>query len=169
MQKLYFVRHGESELNAAGITAGHTETPLTDVGRAQAAVAGKLARDLGIDLIVASPMGRTRETAQLIANELEYAAEQILFHELLKERFFGAREGAPHEPDIHKVIMPPDAENDEQLIARARRAADWLRSLDADTVLVVSHGSFGRALRLAFQPDSDFFSRFSNAEIAQLV
>ena len=63
----YFVRHGESEGNAARIFTGQTDSPLTERGRRQAeAVATELAR-VKVDRIVSSDLSRTRDTAEAIA------------------------------------------------------------------------------------------------------
>src|SRR2546423_11974175 len=63
----YFVRHGESEGNAARVFTGHTDSPLTARGRQQAAaVADELAR-VTFDRIVSSDLSRTRDTADVNA------------------------------------------------------------------------------------------------------
>jgi broad specificity phosphatase PhoE len=57
------VRHGETDWNVAGRLQGWRDSPLTANGRAQAAaVAARLAGE-PIDALVASDLGRTRETA----------------------------------------------------------------------------------------------------------
>src|SRR5437879_8293186 len=63
----YFVRHGESEGNAARVFTGQTDSPLTERGRQQAeAVADELA-GVKFDRIVSSDLSRTRDTADVIA------------------------------------------------------------------------------------------------------
>src|SRR5436309_1380376 len=69
MKKIYFVRHGESEANSLGLSAGSEfDTPLTNFGREQARKAGQELKDKKIELIIASPMERTVETATIIAH-----------------------------------------------------------------------------------------------------
>lgn len=64
---LYFVRHGESEGNAARIFTGHLDSPLTEAGRRQAeAVADALAK-VRVDRVISSDLSRARDTAQAIA------------------------------------------------------------------------------------------------------
>src|SRR5690606_14158884 len=96
MRKLYFIRHGLSELNAQGLYAGHTETPLTEEGRLQAKQAGQGATGLGIDLIVSSPLERALETAQIVAHEIGYPEESIITDDRLIERHFGQLEAQPY-------------------------------------------------------------------------
>ena len=50
---IYFVRHGESEMNVSGHFAGAgTNTPLTEKGRKQASAAGKQLKTKGIPVIL---------------------------------------------------------------------------------------------------------------------
>lgn len=168
MKRLYFIRHGLSELNVQGLIAGHTETPLTEEGRRQAKDAGELARNYHIDLIVSSPMDRALETAQIIAKALSYPEQDILINNLLIERDFGALEGKLWTPDLNMDGIS-DLETDNTLIGRAHLALKWLETLDEDNVLVVSHGGFGRALRAAIRAEKalDPHDRLENAQIHQ--
>lgn len=170
MRKLYFIRHGLSELNVQGKFAGHTETPLTDEGRHQAKNAGELAKHYAIDLIVSSPLSRALETAQIIAKEIGYPQDKIMVHKLLIERAFGVLEGQPWAPDLNLDGIS-DLETDDTLISRAHLALHWLESLPANNILVVSHGGFGRALRSAIRAETtlDLHDRLQNAQIHQWI
>ena len=170
MKKLYFARHGLSELNVQGRFAGRTETPLTDEGRAQTRRAGQQAKDLGIDLIVASPLSRALETAQIIAQEIGYPKENILVHKLFIERDFGQLEGQKWSPDLDLDGFS-DIETDDTLVERARLAVKWLRRQPADTILVVSHGAIGRAIRSILKAEypMNHPKRLVNAGIVQWI
>lgn len=169
MKQLYFMRHGLTVLNLQGIRAGSTETPLTEEGRAQAKAAAQIAKELGVDTIAASTMGRTKETAQIVAKELGFKPEDIHYSSLLVERNFGALEGQPYMPDTDMDGIA-DIETTDELFTRAQLALRWLNSLPGDNVLVVSHGAFGRALRHVINPTIPFHGagHFKNAEIALL-
>jgi 2,3-bisphosphoglycerate-dependent phosphoglycerate mutase len=66
--QLALVRHGESEGNSERRFGGHTDTPLTEAGRRQAAAAGAaLASPWRPTLIISSDLARAVETAELIA------------------------------------------------------------------------------------------------------
>lgn len=170
MKRLYFIRHGLSEMNVQGVFAGLTNTPLTDEGREQAKEAGKKAKDLKIDHIVCSPLDRAHETARIIAKEIGYPIEDIELNSLLIERDFGSLEGQPWSLDVN-VDGFSDVETTGSLLSRARLALDFLESLDYNNVLVVSHGALGRALRHHILEEFPFSHphRIPNAEILQLV
>lgn len=170
MKKLYFARHGLSEMNVQGLIAGMTETPLTDEGREQARRAGQAAKDLDIHYIICSPLSRAHETALIIAREMGHPEEEVHTNSLFVERHFGAGEGTPWSPDLDMDGFA-DAESTETLLNRARMALDFLKTVEADNVLVVSHGGFGRALRqLCLDiPLSDRGKSIPNAEIFQLI
>ncbi len=166
MKKLYFLRHGQTEMNVAGIYAGIIETPLTSEGKRQAKKAGRAAKGLGIDLIVASPLSRALETARIVAKEIGYSSKNIKASPLLIERFFGVMEGRPVNPeqtyqDIEGI------EDDDTLVQRAHSALGWINSLPADHILIVSHGSFGRALRSILKEEYPMShpERINNAEL----
>ena len=168
MTHLYICRHGESLLNAQHTYAGQLDTPLTDLGRQQAAAAGTSAdQTFAIDCIVASPLSRALETAQIIAEKLGYPADKIIQNALMMERSYGSLEGQPWTIAPDPVIFS-DIETEEALIARAQAGLEFLRSLDAQNILLVSHGSFLLALSgivLAEPPKAELF----NAQIVQLV
>ena len=69
---IYLVRHGETEWNRIGRMQGHLDAPLTMRGEAQARAVGETLCELGVDgfHMVASPLGRTRATAAIIAQAL---------------------------------------------------------------------------------------------------
>src|ERR1022692_1577715 len=65
--RIYLVRHGATVLSAEDRFAGETDVPLSDVGREQARrLSERLAND-SIAAFYASPMGRTLETAAILA------------------------------------------------------------------------------------------------------
>lgn len=168
MKKIYFVRHGLSEMNVQGLRAGSIETPLTDEGRAVAKQAGMAAHLLNIDTIVSSSMGRALETAEIIAREINYPIEQIRKSDLLVERHFGILEGKPYKPG-EDIDVVEGIEQAEQLFERVKQALDWIETLPGDTILIVSHGATGRAVRHILNPEIAFIGRgFKNAEIVEL-
>src|SRR6185436_16717380 len=133
MKHLYFVRHGESELNAAGLGAGHSESPLTEKGRQQAKQAGQEAKDLKIDYVVCSPLSRARETAEIIAKEIGYPVKDIHVNKLFIERFFGELEGQPIITDVNfNFDDVKNVEKSQDLLLRGRAALDYLEKLKAD-------------------------------------
>jgi broad specificity phosphatase PhoE len=168
VKKLYFIRHGQSEFNVRGLFAGRTETPLTEDGRAQAKRTGKVAKTKGlqVDLIISSPLSRALETAQIVAREINYPLNKIVISEQMIERDFGEGEGTPWIADPRKRNFK-GMETDDELVVRARKALDWIEELPADSIVVVSHGSIGRALRSLVKEDFPMSHphKLSNAEL----
>src|SRR5438105_1131742 len=64
--RLYFVRHGATELSAEDRFAGALDVALSSVGRQQAERLGARLAAEPIDVAFASPMQRTMDTARLI-------------------------------------------------------------------------------------------------------
>lgn len=160
---IYFVRHGETMWNRAGRLQGQADSPLTrrGVGHALAYadyLSGLLASEAEIQLH-ASPMGRARQTAALIADGLGLDGDVIRVDPLLAEHDVGAWSGrtwpeieAAHEgsPDLLKdwSHRPPGGETRNEMRARAER---WLAARSvAAPVVVVSHGGMSRAFRAAY-------------------
>lgn len=176
MKTIYFVRHGESEANAAGIAAGGgLDSPLNDHGRQQAQqIAGQF-KGRGAKLIVSSPMKRAYETASIIAQNLGMNPESIVTNDLWVERQLGELTGVPKEQlkmyyDMGQ--LPASAESTEQLHARIIQALEWMKTLEADTIILVSHGGVGRMLRAIYREEHhgsiNTLGRMDNAEIIEL-
>jgi uncharacterized phosphatase len=166
MKHFYHVRHGLSEMNKLGKVSSSTDTKLTEEGRAQAKKAGISAKDFGIDLVVSSPLSRAYDTATIIADEIGIDKNKVLTSDLLKERPYGDLEGT--EYSLLKTLNIEDyagVESWDDLSARAKKAVEWIKSLEAESVLVVSHGSIGRALRQVIKPDVDVRLKLDNAKI----
>jgi broad specificity phosphatase PhoE len=160
---LYFVRHAQSEANA-GVRGAPVDCTLTELGRRQAAAAGRRLAELGIDRVVASPYTRALETADAIRRATGAPAGIVpLLHEhhikpfsgeewpllsrtALGERFAGFELPADFAfgPKWHDVPEEEDA-----VLARAGRVLEelWQRYAAAPDgrqdvrLAVVSHGS----------------------------
>jgi uncharacterized phosphatase len=169
MKHVYFCRHGLSQLNLDGKWAGSTETPLTAEGRKQAKLAGLEAKKLDIDYILCSPLSRAHDTARIIAGEIGYPVHDIDVNSLVVERHFGSLEGQTWDPDLNLDGIS-DMETEDSLLERARLTLKHLETIDAGNILIVSHGSFGRAFRHILHPEIPFrgSDRFHNAQIVRL-
>ena len=64
--RLYFIRHGQSELNLKGVLAGQTDTPLTDEGRKQAKEAAVKLEGIKFDAVFSSDLSRAHETQKIM-------------------------------------------------------------------------------------------------------
>jgi broad specificity phosphatase PhoE len=143
----WYLRHGETDWNAQGLSQGNVDIPLNATGRAQAVAAAGLMRNRGIAAIVASPLSRAHDTALAVAAVLDLPVE---LDEGLREVSFGVQEGKPMSQWFSDWVAgsytPPDAESFAALRARAVAALNRALLRPAP-VLVVAHGALFRALR----------------------
>src|SRR5947208_8144580 len=65
MRELWLIRHGETEWSLSGAHTGRTDIPLTEAGRANAAVIGRHLAARRFSMVLVSPLERTRETCRL--------------------------------------------------------------------------------------------------------
>jgi len=86
-----FLRHGQSEGNVARRLVGPAQSPLTELGVAQARACLPSLRQLGIQSISASPMRRARQTAEVASEGL--GGLRIDLQDGLAERSFGELDG----------------------------------------------------------------------------
>lgn len=180
MKRLFYVRHGETEMNVAKLFSGTIETSLTENGIKQARATGKeiMTKLPKIDLIVCSPLDRAYKTAQLIAEEIDYPVSKIQKVDLLTERTYGVLEGKPSAyylgENYHELDAIEGSETVEELQERAKQAFEYISQLDYDNILVVAHNAFGRALKRVTknQPHTDEYEKFEqipNAAILELI
>lgn len=149
---------------------GGSETPLAPEGHEQARRTGTWVKLLDIDHIISSPQKRAHHTAQIIAKEIGFPEKDIVVNSLFIERHFGEMEGTPWAPDMD-IDGFAEVETTDTLLHRMHLAYEFLRSLPFDNVLVVSHGSTGRALRHIIHPEIPFHGseQFENGQIVQLL
>lgn len=143
-----FLRHGESLGNAQSRWQGQSDYPLTDKGRAQARALAERwkAENAQFDLILSSPLGRAKETAEIIASSLNVCVE---LDPIWLERAIGEMEGLTAE-EVRQKPKPPytnpfdsiggDGEGDWALYLRAGQALHGLLRRSPGSYLIVSHG-----------------------------
>ena len=143
----WFLRHGETDWNARGLSQGNVDIPLNAVGAAQALTAAGLLRGRGIHSIVTSPLSRAEDTAKAASAAI---GRPYTLDEELRECSFGVQDGQPMGPWMDDwclgTFTPEGAENFMDLRARASRAVNRALELESP-VLVVAHGALFRALR----------------------
>lgn len=151
MLQVYLVRHGETQWNAERRIQGQSDSPLTAKGEHQAWQVGERAKTLGITHIIASDLGRTRRTAEIIA---EACGCEITFDARLRELDMGVLEsrhidGLTDEEEGWRRQMVngneagriPDGESMQELSERMHAAlAACLDLPKGSRPLLVSHG-----------------------------
>ena len=157
MTTLYLIRHGETTWNADGRFQGHSNSPLNDVGRAQAVLVARAFDDVAFHAVYASDLERAADTASEIARRHELL---INTDARLREASFGEWEGLTLEevsarwPDVVAAwradslhTRAPGGETLEQVQARVLLALQDIRSQHPDgDVAIVGHGGSVRAI-----------------------
>lgn len=163
---IYFLRHGETEWNALGRLQGTKDVPLNARGRSQAVHAADVLSDLlrgdrkdkAALPYVSSPLGRARQTMELVRGKLALPVADYALDDRLREIGYGTWEGLTlaeseaSDPDVYArrladkwTIAPAGGET---YAAVQLRMLDWYESLLVDTV-AVAHGGTCRALMVA--------------------
>ena len=161
--KLLVTRHGETLWNVQNRICGRTDIPLTEHGKEQAKLLAEKVKDEGIDLIISSPMIRTRETAVFVS---EACHVPILIDGRLIEQHYGIYEGKDRQdPGFLNnkrqfAYRYPGGESMMQVAYRVYGFLEEIKEKYPDkTVLLVSHGGVCRVLRTYFEDmnNDDFF------------
>ena len=157
---IYFLRHGETDYNAAGRLQGRLDIPLNAKGRAQAKRNGgvlvELLDDPSVLTYVASPLLRTCQTMRIARECVGLPDNGFATDDRLLEISFGTWEGRTwseikrddaaefnfRAANAYDHIVP----GGESYAMVMARVMSWLSSVKAPTV-VVSHGGIMRCLR----------------------
>lgn len=143
------LRHGQSIDNAAGIIQGQRDNPLSPAGEEQARRLSQrwLAEGECFDFIIASPLQRALQTAQIIAAALPAPLEtdpdwmEIDLGDMSGMTGQEAEEAFPH--DDNRSIYAPTGRSGEswwQVYLRAAGALQRLMRRPPGRYLIVSHG-----------------------------
>jgi broad specificity phosphatase PhoE len=148
--RLYFVRHGATQLSAEDRFAGAIGVDLSDEGIFQARrLAGRLADD-GITAVYCSPLSRTVQTAEILAAPHKLA---LIHRDGLREIGHGRWEGLTRREVEERycdeyaawdadpfTFAPEGGESGLAVLARALPVVRQIvTSHPGETVLVVSH------------------------------
>lgn len=171
---LTLLRHGQSQANRDGIVQGQLDSPLSNLGRLQA---DRLAQEwhseaARFDQIIASPLLRARQTAEVIAASMGLPLE---LDSIWMERDLGHAQGMSIEAFVDRIGQSPappfgpvfgDGEGAWDLYLRAARAVQAVVRRPPGRYLVVSHGGLlNGALRaiLGIAPGTGRAPRFNFA------
>jgi broad specificity phosphatase PhoE len=142
---LGLLRHGQTDWNIDLRLQGSTDIPLNETGKAQALLAAQHLHREDWDVIIASPLSRAKDTAEIVGALLDMPV--VVVPELI-ERSFGTAEGMDHASwrklyESHETIE--GLESLEDLRARTLLLLDLIKNEYAgQRVLAVSHGAFIR-------------------------
>jgi len=156
----WYLRHGETDWNAQGLSQGRSDIPLNEKGVAQAERAGAVLAAHWHDYqpitrIVSSPLGRALRTAEIARDAIARHDGTVLPLTTdvdLQEVCFGVQEGEPmgdwYDGWIAGHMTPEGAEPFQELVSRAVAAVDRATAGEG-VALIVCHGAMFRALRMA--------------------
>ncbi len=148
--RLVLLRHGETAWSKSGQHTGRTDIELTDTGRLQAELAGRVLRELNLadPLVISSPRIRALTTAKLAGLAVDDVSS------LIAEWDYGSYEGLT-TPQIHESVPDwliwthgcPGGESVAQVSDRADRAvALALEHMTSRDVVFVGHSHFSRSV-----------------------
>ena len=154
--EIYLVRHGETEWNRDRRIQGRLDSPLTPRGRQQARRIGRIlaAKGIGPLPVSVSPLGRTRATAEILAEEM--ALGPVTVEPRLMELSLGSWDGLTF--DQVKACLPAlvdgatahswyfRAPDGEGFLSASGRVGAWLAEQN-EPVIAIAHGMVGRVLR----------------------
>jgi len=161
--KLIFVRHGQTDFNKKGLPQGQEiDAPLNEEGVRQVTEAlTKL--PAGIDLIIASPMKRAAQTAEILNQKLHRPLE---YSDDIKELRYGSLAGKPW-PRIAEILNDKDVKEKDDNITfdysayggdsaatfktKIMKFVEDTRAKYPDkTILVAAHGGVIDAMHVLF-------------------
>lgn len=167
MTTLYLARHGETYDNERQIMQGQTPGELNDNGIRQAEELSLQLADAPFDVVVASDLWRSVQTARIVAQP---HALEVVTTPLLRERDWGSFTGR-FIPDLKDIKpWPDDIESLEAMKARAGRFLDFIRTTYPNqTVLAVGHGIINKAIQAVFfHKEMHEIEKMKNAEVRVL-
>jgi broad specificity phosphatase PhoE len=135
--RIWLVRHGETEWSKSGQHTGRTDIPLTTMGERQGQALGRHLTGRQFALVLTSPLARARETCRLAG----FASAAQLSDDLL-EWDYGIYEGRTtaevraEQPGWSIWTTPmPKGETVEQVGERTRRVIERVAAADGDVAL----------------------------------
>lgn len=159
---IYVIRHGQTDWNAQRRLQGQKDIPMNATGLEQARQNGIVLQDILGDRVddfdfVASPLGRTRATMEIIRTAMGLAPLAYRTDPRLVEISFGDWEGSTlkelkatqrervQERNASKWDFIPPGDDAESYEILSWRTGSWLNSVDRPTVCV-THGGVIRTL-----------------------
>lgn len=143
-QRIYLVRHGETDWNKEGRAQGRREVPLNDKGREQAAIVGGFLSSFHPSYLVSSDQGRALETAEAIGIA---CGLPVFKDEAFRERDMGPYEGktvAEIHSQRHRDLASWEGidgvEQDDSIRQRVIPALKALVNRAGEDAVVVTHG-----------------------------
>lgn len=177
------IRHGETESTLISIlSSARDKNPLTEKGRERVRARAQELKANPPTCIFASPLLRTKESAEILRAELNLPEDALVLDERLREFGFGEFEERPVEEFLawrKSRQYEAQAQGGESHLDAKKRFGEFLYELEAtykdETILIVTHGIGLESLSvIARGLDAEASSRaveemsFSPAEIIEI-
>lgn len=151
------MRHGESIANRDGyMDSGRDEgNHLTEKGREQVRLAAESLHNKHIDLIVSSPVLRTKETSEILKEAL---GVDVIYDDRIREYNMGVFDGksskeyfdALGEGYLRLHTAPEGGESHQKMMDRSMACIESLeKEYEGKTILLVTHGGPARMMVMA--------------------
>ena len=150
------MRHGESESNVkygmhgVALSREGEIDHLTQKGETQVRATAEVLKGTKIDLVIVSPLMRTRDSLQILNETLDFKDKQIVIDKRLAEINVGENEGKPWDEyrkmfkDERQRFLEP-IHGGESLQDVKRRVGDFIYELEEKyknkKILIISHGA----------------------------
>ncbi len=180
MKNLYIFRHGQTDWNKEERLQGHTDIPLNQFGKEQAATLQEKLLNLKLDICLSSDLSRAVETARIALKN-----HQIDIHtpKELREIALGIAEGKlkselENSSDWEKWLSPdyPDfsfeggeVKSHHQKVMRDY-LDDFLKNSNYSEIAISSHGgSIRLLLRTCKNPPQSFITKNCSLHHVQII
>jgi alpha-ribazole phosphatase len=170
---LYFVRHGETQLNKDKVYYGSLNCGLTEKGKEQALKVKELLKGVEFNAVYASERKRTSLTADLLLGENEI----VKIDKRINEINFGDFEGKGYQEICEtypieskewendwKGFCPPKGESYKTFYKRVESFMEEVIKSDENNILIVTHGGVIRAAySYVLGGNLDFYWKFASS------
>ncbi len=155
MTRLYFIRHGQSEANLTGRFAGHSDFPLTELGKRQAQYTADYVKQNRFTVVYTSDLSRAAETGRAVAELLDIP---LVTDARLREIYAGEWEGRTFDelqdhPDFRVwrqqigISRCTGGESVAELQVRVREAVESIvKAHPGQTVCIATHATAIRVM-----------------------
>ena len=160
---LFVIRHGKTDWNSESRVQGQSNIKLNEMGIKQAENIREKIENRNIDIIICSPLDRTKQTAEIINKNMDLP---IMVDDRIKERNFGIFEGKKTREieewkEYLKYHKNKELEEGEKIQDFFSRIFDFASEIEKEAqdknILVVTHGGVARGLECYFKgiPDDE--------------
>ncbi len=153
--KIYVTRHGQTDMNVKELLNGkRSDEDINDTGIQQAKIISEFMKDKKVDLIISSPMLRTRHTSEIINVKCAPIIEDDRIIDLdLGNGTFKGYDYMIFEDyyNLNRKGSYKDIEDIDKLIKRVYDFLDSLKEKNKrETILIVTHAAVAKVIHMYF-------------------